>query len=84
MIHFTRHANEKFDVLKRHGVFADRELIISILKRPDEIDYSRLPLFIAQGELDSEHVLRVVFKHEGEDVIVITFYPTRKSKYEKK
>ncbi|MDO8523389.1 MAG: hypothetical protein Q7S12_03870 [bacterium] len=41
MIHFTRHAIEKFEVLKRHGV-----LVIN-------------------------------------DIVVITFYPARKNKYEK-
>jgi hypothetical protein len=84
MIHFTRHANDKFAVLKRHGVVVGRELILRILKKPDNIDYSRLPLFIAQGAFDTEHVLRVVFKQEGEDVVIITFYPARKIKYEEK
>lgn len=84
MIYFTRHAIDKFEVLKRHGVSVDRELVIGILQRPDEIDYSRLPLFIAQGALDDTHVLRVVFKQEGDDAIIITFYPARQNKYEKK
>ena len=83
MIHFTRHAIEKFEVLERHGVLATKDLVIEILNKPKLIDHSRWPLFIAQGELDAKHVLRVVFKKENGDIIVITFYPARKNKYEK-
>ncbi|MDP3935239.1 MAG: DUF4258 domain-containing protein [Candidatus Giovannonibacteria bacterium] len=83
MIHFTRHAIEKFEVLKRHGVLVTNDKVIEILNNPGFIDYSRLPLLIAQGELDARHVLRVVFKKEGGVIIVITFYPSRKDKYDK-
>ena len=83
MIHFTRHAVEKFEVLKRHGVSVTNDKVVEILNNPDVIDYSRLPLLIAQGELDAEHVLRVVFKKEAGVIMVITFYPARKDKYGK-
>ncbi len=83
MIYFTHHAIEKFEVLKRHGVSVAKDLIIEILQSPDLVDHSRLPLFIAQGALDSMHVLRVVYKQAGGDIIVITFYPARKGKYAK-
>lgn len=83
MIHLTRHALEKFEVLKRHGVSVSNDKVIEILQNPELVDYSRLPLLIAQGELDATHVLRVVFKKAGGDIIVITFYPARKDKYAK-
>lgn len=83
MIHFTHHSIEKFEVLERHGISVTSDLVMEILRNPDFIDNSRLPLFIAQGDLDSNHVLRVVFKKENGDMVVITFYPARKSKYEK-
>ena len=57
--------------------------VAAILNNPNVIDYSRLPLLIAQGELDAKHVLRVVFKKEHEVIVVITFYPARKDKYGK-
>ncbi|KKS96403.1 hypothetical protein A3B05_03635 [Candidatus Giovannonibacteria bacterium RIFCSPLOWO2_01_FULL_43_160] len=83
MTHFTRHALEKFEVLKRHGVSVTNDKVAAILNNPNVIDYSRLPLLIAQGELDAKHVLRVVFKKEHEVIVVITFYPARKDKYGK-
>lgn len=83
MIHFTRHAIEKLEVLERHGVSVTSDLVIEIIQNPELIDYSRLPLLIAQSALDATHVLRVVFKKEEGDVIIITFYPARKDTYEK-
>ena len=83
-VRFTAHANEKFAVLKRHGVSVSKRRVIQTVEKPDRIDYSRLPLLIAQKEFDRTRVLRVVYRKEGEMVVVITFYPRRKSQYEKK
>jgi mRNA-degrading endonuclease RelE of RelBE toxin-antitoxin system len=80
-IYFTKHAKDKFIVLARHGVNLSKRKIINTLENPDTIDYNRLPLLIAQSNLDRSHVLRVVYKKEKELIIVITFYPGRKSQY---
>lgn len=84
MIIFTKHAENKFETLKRHKFSISRELVIQTLENPDLIDHSRLPLLIAQGKIDRTHVLRVVFKKEFGSVKVITFYPGRAKQYEKK
>ena len=83
-IKFTKHALEKFEILQRHGFRISREKVLAAARNPDIIDYSRSPLKIAQAGLDRTHVLRVVYKEEESDKIVITFYPGRKSQYEKK
>lgn len=83
MIFFTKHAENKFEVLGRHGVRISKNQVIETVKKPDLIDESRLPLLIAQGDLDQNHVLRVVYKQEDDVVKVITFYPGRKRQYEK-
>lgn len=62
MIYFTRHAEEKFDILKKHGLKISKHFVINTLNSPDAVDHSRLPLLIAQKYLDSQHVLRVVYK----------------------
>lgn len=64
MIFFTKHAEHKFEILKRHGVDISRDKVIETLEKPDHIDRSRLPLLVAQTELDQTHVLRVVYKQE--------------------
>jgi len=48
MIIFTHHAENKFEILKRHKFSITKDKIIEILENPELIDYSRLPLFIAQ------------------------------------
>ena len=58
--------------------------VIRTVEEPDWVDYSRMPLLIAQRGLDRRRVLRVVYRVEGEMNVIITFYPGRKSQYEKK
>ena len=36
---------------------------------------------IAEGDLDDEHVIRVVFVREGRQISVITLYPARRGRY---
>lgn len=83
MIHFTKHAIEKFAILRRYGVIIPKSAVIKTITEPEIIDHSRLPLKIAQRSFDKSHVLRVVYKEQGATKIVITFYPGRKMQYEK-
>jgi hypothetical protein len=83
MIIFTKHANDKFSLLRKHKFLVTKQQVLKTLKYPETIDYSRTPLLIAQKQIDREHVLRVVYKKEGNVVKVITFYPGRRENYEK-
>lgn len=83
-IRFTRHAEEKFEILDTLGIVVSKEQVTATVlysRRVDSINHT--PLHIAQSTLDAKHVLRVVYKIEYDILIVITFYPGRKSKYEK-
>jgi len=80
-VHFTKHARQKFQVLPNHK-FTERQ-IIEAVEKPDLIEYSRLPLLIAQKKLNRNYVLRVVYRLEREIKIIITFYPGRTKQYEK-
>ena len=82
MIYFTKHANEKFNVLKRHKFFISKEQVVKIINDPEMIDNSRRPLLIAQSKFDKTHILRVVYKQEEKMVKIITFYPGRRKQYE--
>jgi len=84
MIIFTKHAREKFEVLKKHKFTISEKKVLDTLKKPDLIDYSRSPLLIAQSKIDRSHVLRVVYKEEKGVKKVITFYPGRFKNYGKK
>jgi hypothetical protein len=81
MIVFTKHANEKFKVLKRHKFSISKQQILDTIINPESVDYSRLPLFIAQRKIDKTHVLRVVYKREMGNIKIITFYPGRVKQY---
>ena len=83
MIRFTRHALEKFSILRRHGVVISKSAVIHVVADPEIIDYSRAPLKIAQRSFDKTRVLRVVYKETGDKKVVITFYPGRKKQYGK-
>lgn len=82
-IRFSKHALEKFEVLRRHGLRISKGRVLDAVEKPERIDHSRLPLLIAQREFDKTRVLRVVYKIEQNAILVITFYPGRKSQYEK-
>ncbi|KKR62071.1 hypothetical protein A2643_01555 [Candidatus Nomurabacteria bacterium RIFCSPHIGHO2_01_FULL_39_220] len=84
MIIFTKHAQDKFTILRKHKFIISKEKVLETLNNPDLIDYSRLPLLIAQRKFDTMYVLRVVYKDEGMNMKVITFYPGRSKKYGKK
>lgn len=78
---FTRHANDKSGVLARHGWSISREQVENTVRNPAYLDRSRAPLRIAQSPLDETHVLRVVYREEQDTMVIITFYPGRKSQY---
>jgi len=83
-IYFTRHAEEKFDVLLRHGVRISKEKVIDAVANSEVVEYGRHPLLIAQKSLSKNKVLRVVYKKNKNVAVVITFYPGKKKQYEKK
>lgn len=83
MIYFTKHAREKFKILKQHKFTILRNQVIKTVNNPDFIDYSKRPLLIAQRKISSTHILRVVYRKENNDKIIITFYPGRRKHYEK-
>ncbi|MSU75529.1 MAG: hypothetical protein EXS55_03390 [Candidatus Magasanikbacteria bacterium] len=82
MIRFTKHAEEKLAVLRRHKFIVTKSQVLATIAHPDIMDYSRAPLLIAQSRIDSKHVLRVVYRVTGEEIIIITFYPGRSNQYD--
>ena len=75
-IGFSKHAREKFAVLRRHGVRISKKQVLNTITEPEHIDYSRLPLLIAPRELDkngvfvseSQYLLDIVEKLEFDTV----------------
>ena len=80
---YTKHAAiDKFNMLKKHKFKVSKSFIQKVIKDPDHEDReSDKPKIIASKEIDQKHVLRVVYKHQGDIITVITFYPAEKERY---
>lgn len=79
---FGSHAEEKFRLLEERGFPIAREKVIDCVRNPDRIEAGYKGRWIAQKDIDQEHVVRVVYVDEKEIRKIITFYPGRKDRYE--
>jgi len=82
-IKFSEHSKLKIDILKKHGVIINKELIEEIINKPSKTEVGYKSRKIAQGSLDAEHVLRIIYEEINDEVLIITLYPGRKDRYEK-
>ncbi len=84
MIHFTKHAEEKFDILRKHKVFVTKERVREALGAPDVKDETKAPLLFVQKNDIAEpgRALRVCYKASSQGVNVITFYPVTVTTHE--
>lgn len=80
-VRLTKHAEDKIALLARHGVIVALADVVAAVTDPDVRETDGHP-WIAQRRFGERHVLRVVYRQEGSDVVVITVYPGRRSRYE--
>ena len=84
MIRFTDHARRKFRVLEDLGFKVQEDIIGRIVTQPQVVQRTWKDRFAAVGALNSSHLLRVVFEKENGNIVVVTFYPVRRTRYEGK
>lgn len=78
----TNHAKKKLKDLEQLGVHITKSLIEEAIKNPIHVDTeSDHPNKIASGMFDEKHVLRIIFRDEGDIITVVTFYPAKKGRY---
>jgi len=82
-IQYTRHAREKFEILKRHGFDVTPEQVEATVLQPEKTFPQAGGRRIAQKAITELHVLRVVYRIEDDAPVVITFYPGRRERYER-
>jgi len=82
-IRFTDHVRTKIAVLNAHGFPVTEDMVRLSLRSPDRVEPARGIRKLAQKALDATHVLRVVYVEAGQDILVITLYPGRRTRYEK-
>jgi hypothetical protein len=81
-VDYTRHARAKFEMLKRHGFEIRPDQVEETVLRPEAVTPQPGGRLLAQKRLTERHVLRVVYREEGDVRVVITFYPGRRERYE--
>jgi hypothetical protein len=79
-VRFTRHAVEKFGVLKRYGFEISVGRVMFAVLNPTHLE-RRDGQFFAVKLLDSKYALRVVYEKRKGFLVVITFYPVRRERY---
>jgi hypothetical protein len=77
---FTRHAVDKFEMLKRYGFVVTEKQVTEAVLHPNHLD-ERGNQFFATKIIDTKHALRVVYENRKDFLVVITFYPVRRERY---
>ncbi|MBI2125918.1 MAG: hypothetical protein HYU02_01170 [Thaumarchaeota archaeon] len=78
---FTKHATEKFNLLRRFGFRVSEDQVIDAIISPGRVDRSERQTF-SMKVIDKEFALRVVHEERKGIILVITFYPVRRKRYE--
>lgn len=83
-IDFTNHAREKFIILRRHNFEVEEIEVIQAILQPSKVEASRKDRFVSERAIDETHLLRVVYEVSEDRIVVITFYPAKRCRYEDK
>ena len=79
-IKFTKHASEKFELLRRYGFSVTETSVKDAISQPDRAD-RRNNLILAVKPLDDEYGLRVVYRRTNDNIVVVTFYPVKRERF---
>ena len=82
-IEFSPHSVLKIEILRSHGMDVSKEIVENVVRTPDRVDKGYKERLIAQKGFDDTHVLRVIYETLPDKIYVVTFYPGRRSRYEK-
>jgi hypothetical protein len=72
MIHFTKYAEKKFDILNKYKVFYTKEQIEDVVKTPMKTGEKDKYLYALKDGI------KVIYKEEDEMMKVLTFFPVKK------
>ena len=81
---FTKHALEKFNHLSVVKLGLKRKHIKEALVNPDKILEDEPNVKLLLKRIDERHNVRVVYKEIDDIMVIITFHPVEKGRYEKK
>lgn len=81
-IQFTKHALDKFKVLRSLGWPLTQKQVKQTISKPTWRGNSRFGQETTMILLDKTHILRVIFNRENDIITVVTFHIARRGKYE--
>ncbi len=81
---YTNHAEEKLKEKEPKELGITKVKIQKIIEKPQTIDTTDKPVLMTTGEFDDKHSLCVIYKYIQERIIIITFFPAKKGRYESK
>ena len=80
-VRFTKHAVEKIEILRRYGLEIEERQVVKAVLRPERLD-RKGNQFFATVAISPKHALRVVYENRKDFLVVITFYPVRRERYD--
>ncbi len=80
-VRFTRHALEKFEMLKHYGFETNEKQVIEAVLHPERLD-EKNNQFFATKIISPKLALRVVYENRKGFLVIITFYPVRRERYD--
>lgn len=80
-VKFTKHANEKFDLLKQYSFEVSQKQVENAILQPDLLN-EKDGQFLATKIISRRHAIRVVYEVRKDFLVVITFYPVRRRRYD--
>lgn len=81
---FTDHAKKKFIFFKSHKVIIKRKQVTNSIINGKISDRSEFPKLEVVGAYNKNYSLVTIYRKEGENYIVITFWIAEKGRYERK
>ncbi|MCY3638666.1 MAG: hypothetical protein OXG80_06165, partial [Chloroflexi bacterium] len=76
------HTILKFEQIRNQGIQIDEAAVINTVLFPQHVTPGYRNRLIAQSPLDARKVLRVVYEESDEEIVIVTFYPGRRARYE--
>jgi len=79
-VRFTKHAYEKFALLKKYGFPIDEAAVRQAIASPTQLG-RRGDQLLALKPISNEHDIRVVYEEANDNIVVITFYPVKRERF---
>jgi len=80
-IRFTKHAREKFEFMKHYSFEIGEKKVIEAIQNPTRLDQKNAQYFATKA-INTKYALRVVYEKRKGYLVVITFYPVRRERYD--